>query len=250
MICHAVMHFSALNAAGFDTSGCPLADAHAPVHRPTRTRLFWSKSIRFSGTAYLRNTLTIARRLLPITCFRNSFCTRSGLLESTLTDLVSGAGVIITSKSDYGLRAALHLARHPGRVRLREIALEQHIPTAVCAQVMRKLVGAQIVSSTAGPAGGYTLAREAEKISIASILAASDRDICVFRCLDDGCDCELSGRCAFQTVLQGFGREIARRLENMSLADLRDKQNTFDDLMPSIHGKGSGCRAATSTQTA
>jgi Rrf2 family iron-sulfur cluster assembly transcriptional regulator len=111
---------------------------------------------------------------------------------------------------------------------MREISESQHIPGPVCAQVMRKLVGAEIVRSVAGPAGGYTLARPAETISIASILSAADREICIFRCLDDACDCELSGRCAFQVVLQGLGRDIAERLERMTLADLRDQQAEFE----------------------
>jgi Rrf2 family transcriptional regulator, iron-sulfur cluster assembly transcription factor len=162
---------------------------------------------------------------LPITCFHNTFGRRHGPFASTLIAKVrAGAGVIITSKSDYGLRAALHLARSQGRVRMRDISASQHIPEAVCAQVMRKLVGAEIVRSVAGPAGGYTLARAPEDISVASVLSAADREICIFRCLDDGCDCELAGRCAFQVVLQGLGRDIADRLERLTLADLRDQQ--------------------------
>jgi Rrf2 family iron-sulfur cluster assembly transcriptional regulator len=147
--------------------------------------------------------------------------------------------VIITSKSDYGLRAALHLARTQGRVRMREISESQYIPATVCAQVMRKLVGAEIVRSVAGPAGGYTLARPAEEISVASILSAADRDICIFRCLEDGCDCELSGRCAFQVVLQEFGRDISDRLERMTLADLRDAQAEFPEVALATQGKAS-----------
>jgi Rrf2 family transcriptional regulator, iron-sulfur cluster assembly transcription factor len=138
--------------------------------------------------------------------------------------------VIITSKSDYGLRAALYLAARGERVRLREISESQHIPAAVCSHIMRKLVAAQIVNSVAGPAGGYTLAREAEDISVASVLAAADRDICIFRCVEDGpepgrpgCDCDLNGKCAFQVVLKGFGTGIAQYLEELSLADLQSQ---------------------------
>lgn len=138
--------------------------------------------------------------------------------------------MIITSKSDYGLRAALHLARAGRRARLREISASQYIPEAVCAQVMRRLVSARLVDSQAGPHGGYTLARAADEISVASILTASDRDICIFRCVDDGCDCELSGRCAFQVMLQSFGRDLAQRLENMTLAELRDAQSKFPEV--------------------
>jgi Rrf2 family iron-sulfur cluster assembly transcriptional regulator len=122
---------------------------------------------------------------------------------------------------------------------MREISASQHIPAAVCAQVMRKLVGAEIVRSVAGPAGGYTLARPAEEISVASILSAADRDICIFHCLEDGSDCELSGRCAFQVVLQEFGRDISDRLERMTLADLRDAQAEFPEVALATQGKAS-----------
>lgn len=134
---------------------------------------------------------------------------------------VSGAGVIITSKSDYGMRAALHLARAGRRVRLHEIATEQHIPESLCAQIMRRLVAAQIVRSLAGPQGGYELAREASTISIASILAAADRDICIFRCVEDGCDCEFAGKCAFQGILQAFGKSFSEYLQRLTLEDIR-----------------------------
>lgn len=151
--------------------------------------------------------------------------------------------MIITSKSDYGLRAALHLAKAGRRARLREISVSQYIPEAVCAQVMRRLVSARLVDSQAGPHGGYTLARSADEISVASILTAADRDICIFRCVEGGCDCELSGRCAFQVVLQSFGRDLATRLESMTLAELRDAQAKFPenefDVRGSVFGVGS-----------
>lgn len=149
--------------------------------------------------------------------------------------------MIITSKSDYGLRAALYLATRSDRVRLREISESQHIPAAVCSHIMRKLVAAQIVNSVAGPAGGYTLAREADKISVASVLSAADRDICVFRCVEDGCDCDLDGKCAFQVVLRGFGAGIAQYLEKLSLADLKDQSAQLPEFnLPAMaNGKAS-----------
>lgn len=143
--------------------------------------------------------------------------------------------MIITSKSDYGLRAALHLSRTPGRSRLRQISECQHVPEAVLAQILRRLVAARLVLSQAGPAGGYTLAREASEISVADILAASDRDICIFRCVDDGCDCEFSGRCAFQHVLGNISSSVRDYLEKMTLADLRDSQHGLPQFEISHH---------------
>lgn len=156
--------------------------------------------------------------------------------------MTRGRIVIITSKSDYGLRAVLYLAAHGRRARLRDICEAQHIPLSVCAHVMRKLVNAEIVHSQAGPAGGYTLARAPEDIPVAEILSASDRDICIFRCVDEtNCNCELSGRCAFQIVLKGFGRSITDYLERLSLADLREDGSKLPEFpMPAlIEGKAS-----------
>lgn len=151
-----------------------------------------------------------------------------------------GKQVIITAKSDYGLRAALFLAAAGHRVRLREISESQHIPESICAQVMRKLVGARIVASQAGPAGGYTLARAPEYISVASVLAAADRDICIFRCVEDGCDCDIHDKCSFQVVLRSFGKGITGYLENLSLADLNDGQSLPEFNLPAMsHGKAS-----------
>ncbi|MBZ0138045.1 MAG: Rrf2 family transcriptional regulator [Planctomycetes bacterium] len=149
--------------------------------------------------------------------------------------------MIITSKSDYGLRAALYLATRGERVRLREISQSQHIPESVCSHIMRKLVAADIVDSVAGPAGGYILARAPGEIAVASVLAAADRDICVFRCVEDGCKCDLDGKCAFQVVLKGFGAGIAQYLEKLSLADLKDQPEKLPefDLPAMASGKAS-----------
>lgn len=153
--------------------------------------------------------------------------------------------MIITSKSDYGLRAALYLAASQKRARLRDISQAQHIPESVCAQIMRKLVAAQIVASQAGPAGGYTLAQRPEDISVASVLSASDRDICIFRCVEGAaetgeatCDCHLSGECAFQGVLQTFAASMAGYLEQLSLADLRDRKNQLPEF--TLHAMANG----------
>ena len=141
-------------------------------------------------------------------------------------------GVIITSKSDYGIRAALHLARSSDRCTLREIASAQAIPLSICAQIMRKLVAAEIVVSRAGPAGGYCLARDASEISSAQVLRAADRDICIFKCVDpEICECEIAAGCAFREVLQQFGRNLRDHLEQLTLADLRDSRPGSGEVM-------------------
>jgi len=129
--------------------------------------------------------------------------------------------MLITSKSDYGLRAALHLARSSGLVTLREISVERNIPQSIASQVMRRLVAEGIVASKAGPTGGYRLARHPSDISAAEVLRAADRDICIFKCVEpETCECEFAAECAFRGILTGFGNSIKQQLEALSLEHL------------------------------
>ena len=174
----------------------------------SRSKSFARNAVRAAKRACVLHAPTILSAAVPVP-------------KQSRLILPWGKHVIITAKSDYGLRAVLYLAERRDRVRLREISETQHIPPSICAQIMRKLVAAEIVRSTAGQSGGYTLARGPESISVASVLAAADRDICIFRCVEDGCDCDLNGKCAFQVVLKGFGKGIADYLDALSLSDLQ-----------------------------
>lgn len=129
--------------------------------------------------------------------------------------------MIITAKSDYGLRATLHLSRNPARQTLREISDAQRIPQKLCAQIMRKLVANGIARSKAGPDGGYTLAKEARDISVASVLQAADRDVCIFKCVGNPGYCEFSGDCALREALGSVADSLAAYFQKLSVEDLK-----------------------------
>lgn len=141
--------------------------------------------------------------------------------------------MIITSKSDYGLRAALYLScASDGRRTLREIAESQQIPESICAQVMRKLVAAGLVISKAGPLGGYSLAMAPQLISVGGVLQAVDRDICIFKCLDEPDACELACDCVFRDILAAFGRNLTDYLDQLTLADLQKGKASVPAFLP------------------
>ena len=80
----------------------------------------------------------------------------------------------LTTKGRYGLRAVIDLAVYAKEepVSLAEVAERQKISISYLEQLIAKLKKADIVKSTRGAQGGYTLAKAPEQISVGEILRA------------------------------------------------------------------------------
>jgi adenylyl-sulfate kinase len=96
------------------------------------------------------------------------------LLRARPNVLAKGATMRISAKADYAVRAAVELAAaaHEGTIRAERIATSQGIPLNFLESILSELGTAGLVRSERGPAGGYTLAREAEQITVADIIRA------------------------------------------------------------------------------
>lgn len=83
----------------------------------------------------------------------------------------------ISAKAEYACLSIIELAR-PGSLgvpkRIREIAASQGIPERYLVQILLQLKAAGLVSSARGSEGGYQLARGADEITVADVIAAVD----------------------------------------------------------------------------
>ena len=61
---------------------------------------------------------------------------------------------------------------HPTGVRASDIAEKHKLPKAYVAKILSNLASAEIVNSTRGPTGGFTLARPTNKITLYDIYVA------------------------------------------------------------------------------
>lgn len=79
---------------------------------------------------------------------------------------------MLSSTSDYALRAALLLARHQGGRPLRadEIAEATGAPRNYMAKTLNALAKAGIVTSSRGPLGGFALGCPPEALTIARVI--------------------------------------------------------------------------------
>jgi Rrf2 family protein len=81
--------------------------------------------------------------------------------------------VKISAKSDYAVRAAVHLAAANGsRVKAEELSETARVPRQFLENILAELRRAGIVRAQRGSEGGYQLARPADEIHIGMVLTA------------------------------------------------------------------------------
>jgi Rrf2 family cysteine metabolism transcriptional repressor len=132
----------------------------------------------------------------------------------------------ISTKARYGTRALLDMAlNHNGEIiQLKEIARRQVLSPSYLEHLFIPLIAAGLVKSTRGSRGGVALARPADEIKISEIVAALEGPILLVDCLTGGGECPRDGACATQDVWEELNQAICQILENITLADLVEKQ--------------------------
>jgi Rrf2 family protein len=131
------------------------------------------------------------------------------------------------AKEDYGLRAVLDLAVFSGSgpVQTREIATRQRIPEQFLEQVLAALRRAEVVRSTRGAGGGYTLASTPDKITVGQVLRALTGPLVPTELITGEAD-PSAMEIPEAVVVRGFWEEVRRVLrdvaDNTTLQDLLD----------------------------
>ena len=131
----------------------------------------------------------------------------------------------LSTKGRYAVMAMTDLAgQGDGRtVALAEIAQRQQLSLPYLEQLFARLRRKGLVLSARGPGGGYRLAREAELVSIAEIVAAVDEPLRATRCAggESLIGCLRGGaRCLTHDLWEETGRRIEDFLASVSLADV------------------------------
>lgn len=139
-------------------------------------------------------------------------------------------------RADYAIRAAVDLARHADggqRRKARAIATEMDIPLGYVPQILAELVRAGLVSSVAGPDGGYRLARPPVEVDLLEVVGAVDGDlrstVCVLRSgpcrWDDICAVHVPWARAQEAMLASLA---ATTLEELVAIDTALEAGTFE----------------------
>jgi Rrf2 family protein len=131
----------------------------------------------------------------------------------------------ITTWAEYGVICALHLAKRPADrpVTGRELAASEALPADYVEQILLRLRRAEILASTRGSRGGYTLARDPADITIREIIAASELMTFDLHCVSHPVGeerCSDAQHCSIRPVWLMLQRRIDEVLDSVSLSDL------------------------------
>jgi Rrf2 family protein len=137
----------------------------------------------------------------------------------------------VSAKADYAVRAAAELAAATGGRPLKrdQLAGAQGIPSKFLETILLELKHAGIVKSTRGTAGGYSLARPADEISLADVIRAVDGPMATVRGERVESVEYVGPATALRDVWVAVRASLRRVLETTSLADLAG-----DDLPASV----------------
>ena len=127
----------------------------------------------------------------------------------------------LTSKGRYAVTAMLDLAFHAevGPVTLSEISKRQDISLSYLEQLFTRLRKRQLVRSTRGPGGGYSLNKPVDQLTIAAIVAAVDETVDTTRC-SGAINCQDGSQCLAHELWDGLSRQIFGFLSDITLQDL------------------------------
>lgn len=167
--------------------------------------------------------------------------------------------IALGRKGDYAVRAMLELARYSGqgRRKAREIAPAMDIPERYLPQILANLVRHRLLIATAGPEGGYELARPPAEISLLEVVEAAEGPLATDECLLRGGPCDWENVCplhqpwarAQQALADQLRRTDFQQLAN-SDAEIEASRAAAPELPP--HGrrvKRHGQRDTASKQT-
>ena len=134
----------------------------------------------------------------------------------------------LTSKGRYAVMAMADLAnvKDMKTTNLTEISLRQGISISFLEQIFLKLKKSNLVRSSRGPTGGYSLTRSPEEIKLSSIIKAVDEKVKTVGCKKDskkGCNGK-SIKCITHNLWDDLESHINNFFEKNTLRDVTFKE--------------------------
>src|SRR5687768_2382810 len=133
----------------------------------------------------------------------------------------------LTTKGRFAVTAMIDVALHAtdGPVTLAGVADRQKISLSYLEQLFGKLRRRELVESVRGPGGGYHLARDASRLTVADIIRAVEEPLDSTQCGGRE-NCHDSGRCMTHDLWEELNTTVYGFLEGVTLSQLVERQRT------------------------
>jgi Rrf2 family protein len=125
----------------------------------------------------------------------------------------------LSKRCEHGLKAAVQLALHSsdGYLQAKEIAEAEELPGKFIESILSSLRAASILESKVGAKGGYRLARPANEIFIADLIASLETDLQSGRADDEDMT---PGASALALLNRRIDASLASAMSGLTLEDV------------------------------
>ncbi len=127
----------------------------------------------------------------------------------------------LNRRTEYALLALRYLSI-PGReiASVRAVAEHYGIPEPLLAKVLQLLKRGGLTTATKGSAGGYTLARSLDSVTLMEVLRLFDESTHLVGCIEngDGCECHLHPSCEIRNGMTALNELMTVQLRNLSVS--------------------------------
>jgi FeS assembly SUF system regulator len=147
----------------------------------------------------------------------------------------------ISRLTDYGIVLMTHMAAHPERVHnATEMAAEAHLPVPTVSKLLGLLAKEGLLESHRGVKGGFGLARQANQITVGSIIKALEGPIAITTCTTDSPgECEHESLCPVRGHWYLINLAIRQALDSITLADMAAHPRRFQ--LPILSNQPATC---------
>lgn len=128
----------------------------------------------------------------------------------------------ITTRSRYGTRMIMDIAKHEGQgpVRIQDTATRQDVSVKYLELLIRELRKAGFIKSLRGPRGGHMLNIPPERITLLDIVEALEGDIHLVDCEKSPQACDRHAVCVTRCVWRDMAQTMRRKLTSLTIRDL------------------------------
>jgi Rrf2 family protein len=134
---------------------------------------------------------------------------------------------MLSSSSKYGIRAVTYIASQPknnGKIGIKKISEALDLPTPFLAKILQILAKQKILTSSKGPHGGFSLIRDAKKITLLDIITSIDGndvfDNCIIHNMPCKCVDENKLQCPIHDDYFKVRKDLVRLFTNKTIYSL------------------------------
>lgn len=142
----------------------------------------------------------------------------------------------LSTRSRYGLRALLVLARRHGQgcISAAKIAEQQGLSQKYLETLFNSLKIAELTMSQRGPGGGWQLTRPPEQIRLSEVLPALEGSFGLVECVDYPHTCSKTESCATREIYVKIHEAILAVLEEYTLEDMQHRSEELSALFEDL----------------